>query len=193
VFSAQLRDALAVTEPMRPQVDGLAAFHAGERSALDACYRAHAPALLRALEGYLGVADRETVVHEVFFKLLSNSELRESFTGGSMEAWLCRIAVNQALNYIAKYHRPTAAVESAEAAAPVVHIDSAVESRLLIERFRRECLPPKWDAVFEARFLRQLDQRSAAGELGIYRTTLAYQELRIRKLLRRFLFRMELR
>ena len=42
-------------------------------------------------------------------------------------------------------------------------------------------------SVFEARFVRQLTQREAASTLGISRTTLAYQEHRIRKLLRKHL------
>ena len=40
-----------------------------------------------------------------------------------------------------------------------------------------------------ARFLEQLDQRQAARKVGISRTTLVYQEARIRRLLRRFLRR----
>ena len=59
----------------------------------------------------------------------------------------------------------------------------------MIERFRREVLPAKWADVFEHRFLRQLSQAEAAELLGIGRTTLAYQETRVRRLLRRFLLK----
>jgi len=48
-------------------------------------------------------------------------------------------------------------------------------------------LPAKWATVFEARFVLGLDQRSAATRIGVSRTTLAYQEIQIRRLLRRFL------
>lgn len=41
--------------------------------------------------------------------------------------------------------------------------------------------------MFELRFLHQLPQRDAASRLGINRTTLAYREVRIRRLLKRFL------
>ncbi|NPC78158.1 RNA polymerase subunit sigma-70, partial [Pyxidicoccus fallax] len=59
--------------------------------------------------------------------------------------------------------------------------------------FRREHLPAKWAPVFEARFVRQLSQREAAAALGLHRTTLAYQELRIRSLLKKFLLPPEAR
>ena len=67
----------------------------------------------------------------------------------------------------------------------------AAEARVMLDRFRSERLPAKWRGVFEARFIRQLDQRSAAKELKMFRTTLAYQELRVRALLRKFLLRRE--
>jgi hypothetical protein len=60
-------------------------------------------------------------------------------------------------------------------------------AQAVIGRFRREVLPEKWRSVFEARFIRQLSQREAATEIGITRTTLAYQEMRVRSLLERFL------
>jgi RNA polymerase sigma-70 factor (ECF subfamily) len=52
-------------------------------------------------------------------------------------------------------------------------------------------LPAKWDRVFVMRFLEQQDQPTAARSLGMARTTLAYQEYRIRKLLERFVLRRE--
>jgi hypothetical protein len=42
--------------------------------------------------------------------------------------------------------------------------DSSEADRLsaerVVERFRRDCLPLKWQAVFEARFLRQLGRNT---------------------------------
>jgi RNA polymerase sigma-70 factor (ECF subfamily) len=66
-------------------------------------------------------------------------------------------------------------------------LEDAAEARLLVERFRRDHLPPDWQGVFDLRFLQQLPQREAATRLSLPRTTLAYRELRIRRLLRRFL------
>ena len=64
---------------------------------------------------------------------------------------------------------------------------------MLVDRFREQVLPAKWAGVFQARFIEQRDQRDAAASLGIARTTLAYQELRIRSLLKKFLLRGESR
>ena len=65
--------------------------------------------------------------------------------------------------------------------------ETGSEARLLIDRFKQTRLPADWLGIFELRFLQQLPQREAAAQLAIHRTTLAYRELRIRRLLRRFL------
>jgi RNA polymerase sigma-70 factor (ECF subfamily) len=169
-------------------------FHAGNRPVLERCYRELYPTVQRAVGRVLTSADQETVIHEVFYRLISREELRRSFRGGSLKAWLGTVAYHQALEYVRRQQREQGAIEQArelgagegEAAEAST---AETEARMLVERFRRECLPEKWHAVFEVRFLRQLPQREAARELGIHRTTLAYQEMRIRALLRRFLLR----
>jgi RNA polymerase sigma-70 factor (ECF subfamily) len=163
----------------------LKAFHQGDRGVLERCYRDHFPAVARSVGGYLKGADAETVVHEVFFKLLSQPSAREAFTGGSLSAWLSRVAANQAVDFLRRQQRevPDGLQPPLEGA---VSFEDAAEARMMLQRFKSECLPEKWRHVFEARFERQLDQRSAARELKMFRTTLAYQELRIRALLQRF-------
>jgi RNA polymerase sigma-70 factor, ECF subfamily len=138
-------------------------------------------------------ADKETVVHEVFLQLLSRADLRRGFSGGGFAAWLATVARHQAIDFWRRHRReqsleqlPPDAVP-AEQAQPTERFERTVEAHLLIDRFRREALPPKWADVFEARFVGGLDQRSAAARLGISRTTLAYQEMQVRRLLRRFL------
>jgi RNA polymerase sigma-70 factor (ECF subfamily) len=167
-------------------------FHAGRRAVLEQCYRELYGTVQRAVGRVLTGADQETVIHEVFYRLISREELRRSFRGGSLKAWIATVAYHQALEYVRRQQREQGALEKArdfggEEANLVEESSSESEARILVERFRRECLPEKWHAVFEARFLRQLPQREAAKELGMHRTTLAYQELRIRSLLRRFL------
>jgi RNA polymerase sigma-70 factor (ECF subfamily) len=56
-----------------------------------------------------------------------------------------------------------------------------------VERFRAEVVPARYRALFEVRFLGQLAQREAADKLGMSRSTLAYQEERVRDLLKAFL------
>jgi RNA polymerase sigma-70 factor (ECF subfamily) len=130
-------------------------------------------------------ADEETVIHNVFLRLISDAALRANFRGGNLAAWLTTVARNEAIDHLRKYSREQAAdgpEPSAEASA-----EREVDAKLLVERFCRERLPEKLRSVFEARFLRQLSQRHAAEELGIKRTTLVYQEQQIRHALRTFL------
>ena len=170
----------------------LRAFHSGKRAAIEDCYRDHFPAVSAAAARVLPPADAETVTHEVFYRLLSDADLRANFQGGNLGAWLTRVATNSALDYRRRRKREQShGDESNIESLTAPEADEALEAKRLIERFRRDCLPPKWAAVFEARFLRQLPQRAAAQELGMLRTTLVYQELRVRKLLTQFLLRAE--
>jgi RNA polymerase sigma-70 factor (ECF subfamily) len=168
-------------------------FHAGERAVLGECYRDHFRVVESAVGQVLRGADKETVIHDVFLQLLAREELRRGFTGGSFAAWLATIARHQAIDFWRRYRRERSLDELAsgsnpgEPVQPVEPFERAVEARLFIDRFRREALPAKWARVFEARFVLGLDQRSAASQIGVSRTTLAYQEIQIRRLLRRFL------
>jgi RNA polymerase sigma-70 factor (ECF subfamily) len=173
--------------------DWLGLFHAGDRRTLEACYREHFEAVDAAVGRLLRGADRETVVHEVFFRVLSRPDFRRSFGGGSLAAWLSTVARNLATDHLRQVQRERSVPldEAGELPGPAQRIEEAAEARLIVERFRKEKLPEKWQKVFQARFIEQRDQRDAARTLGIARTTLAYQELRIRALLRRFLLKGE--
>jgi RNA polymerase sigma-70 factor (ECF subfamily) len=180
--------------PAPPQdAHWLARFHAGERDAIEGCYRDYFRVVDHAVGKVLHGADKETVIHEVFLQLLSRAELRLSFTGGGFSAWLSTVAHHQAIDFWRRYRKERSleqttvngrAFEPAQSGEP---FERAVDARLAIDRFRRECLPAKWAAVFEARFVSGLDQRAAAARVGISRTTLVYQEMKVRRLLRKFL------
>jgi RNA polymerase sigma-70 factor, ECF subfamily len=166
-------------------------FHRGEREVLARCYEDYVRTVAWAVRPLVDRMDQETVVHEVFCRLFGSPEARRSFSGGNLGAWLITVARRQAIDHRRRTAREelTADGELGEVAAPDT-VDSAtedVELRVLVARFRERVLPPKWEPVFQARFLEQLDQREAARRLGIPRTTLAYQELRIRALLQRFM------
>lgn len=166
----------------------LESFHAGERVVLEGCYREHFPVVERAIGPLLRGADRETVIHELFSQLLGSAELRRSFQGGSFSAWIATVARNRAIDFARRLNREVGIEEAWATAGEAAHEwQGATEARLLIERFRREHVPPEWQGVFELRFLQRLTQQAAARRLAIGRTTLAYRELRLRGLLRRFL------
>ena len=168
-------------------------FHDADRTVIEECYRDHFDAVDRSVGALLAGADKETVVHEVFFRIVTRRDVRLGFAGGSLAAWLATMARNQAIDHLRRSRReeavaPDVAVRLADSLA-TAPADESLDARRLVARFRRECLPPEWEGVFVARFIDQLSQREAAARLKIRRTTLAYQELRIRQLLRRFVAR----
>jgi RNA polymerase sigma-70 factor (ECF subfamily) len=172
----------------------LAAFHAGDRAAVGQCYRDHHRTVAAAVGRLLSTADSETVTHEVFYRLLSDTQLRANFQGGNFAAWITRIATRSAIDYLRRCRRerfglPSATEPELETVAAAMRVEDELDAKTLVDRFRRECLPLDWAAVFDARFLRQLPQREAARVLGIQRTTLVYREHRIRRLLTQFLLR----
>lgn len=169
----------------------LGAFHAGERQVLAACYRAHYGRVFAVVGKILGGADAESIVHEVFYRLLASREMRASFRGGNLGGWLAQVARNLAIDHARRWRREVEPLPENEERAGR-SIDDELEAKHLIARFRREVLPSEFDAVFDARFLRQLPQRAAAAELRMPRTTLVYQEQKIRSLLQRFLLGKEL-
>jgi RNA polymerase sigma-70 factor (ECF subfamily) len=172
----------------------LAEFHAGDRQVIEQCYRDHYRGIVGAVGRLLMAADAETVTHEVFFRLLWNAKLRENFQGGRFDAWLTQVATNLARDHRRRFRREQSDPpegSSSDRMASGGELAEEVHARTMIERFRRERLPAEWSGVFEARFLRQLSQRDAANELGMHRTTLVYQEQRIRTLLKEFLLRGE--
>jgi RNA polymerase sigma-70 factor (ECF subfamily) len=164
-------------------------FRAGRTRTLEECYRNHYADVARAAERVLGAADAETVTHEVFYRLLTDPEMRQGFRGENLRGWLTQVATNRAIDVARRLRREQGdlAEEGAGGDVPAARFDDAVDAKLLIDRFVREKLPPAWSALFDARFIRQLPQREAAAELGMQRTTLVYQEQRIRELLRKFL------
>jgi RNA polymerase sigma-70 factor (ECF subfamily) len=169
--------------------DWLDDFHRGARRCLEACYRDHFDTVDRAVAALVAGADRETLVHEVFFRLLTDESLRRAFRGGAFAAWLRVVARNQAIDYARRRRLevPFASEPNLpDAPAVAVAMERDLDVRLTLERFRERRLPPKWRPVFDARFIAQHDQPTAARSLGMRRTTLAYQEYRIRRLLRRF-------
>jgi RNA polymerase sigma-70 factor, ECF subfamily len=175
-----------------PSEAWLARFHSGDRELLAEIYREQGAVLLAVVGGILSGVDRENVVHDLFASLLSSEPMRRGFTGGSLSAWLRQVARNRALDHLrrVKRRRETDLAPGVDpidpAASPVAGVERDMALRL-VERLRAECVPGAWRAVFEARFVQQLSQRDAAKSLGIRRTTLAYQEARLRVAIMRYL------
>ena len=167
-----------------------ARFHAGERDFLGLLYRETYDTVDATVGRVLRGADRETVVHDLYYRLLSRSELRQNFSGGSIRSWLATLAHNLAVDFWRRHRRETS-LEDRDAPPLIDPMSQRMEERaelnLFVERFRRDGLPEELWPLFQARFVERLDQREAARRLGIPRTTLAYRELRVNRLLRAFL------
>jgi RNA polymerase sigma-70 factor (ECF subfamily) len=163
----------------------LVAFHAGDRAVLEQCYRDHFALVDRRVGRVLSDADRETVVHEIFFRLLTSAEMRQSFRGGSFAPWLATVASHAAIDQARRNGRERPLEDHhTDTRAAADDPEAEAIARVMMQRFR-QAMPPEWLPVFESRFVHQLTQRQAADRLGLHRTTLAYRELRIRSLLRR--------
>ncbi|MDB4981165.1 MAG: polymerase sigma-70 factor, subfamily [Myxococcales bacterium] len=163
------------------------AFHEGARSILASVYREHFVTVKAAVSTVLPGADGETVIHAVFLRMITSADFRRAYRTGSFASWLFTVAKRQAIDYVRRREH-----EQPSGLAPEPHlasweIEATIEARSLIRRFREHVLPAEWVSVFDARFVDQLDQRQAARAVGVPRTTLAYRELRIRRLLRKFL------
>ena len=190
---APLPDAPPYPHPMSDDA-WLRAFRAGEPSCLEQSYREQFDAVDRTVGQILSGADRETVVHEVFFRLLNDESLRRAFNGGSFPAWLRVVARNQAIDHARRRKLEVEFIRSSlENDEPAIddRFEQRIDARRILERFGSEALPSRWYRVFIARFVQEQDQPTAARSLRMRRTTLAYQEYRIRRLLRRFVLRGE--
>jgi RNA polymerase sigma-70 factor (ECF subfamily) len=182
---------MAIEAPLNlDDASARARFHAGEREFLGLLYRETYEAVDTAVGRVLRGADRETVAHDLYLRLLSKPELRRNFTGGSMRSWLATLAHNLAVDFW-RHHRRESSLEDRDT-PPLIdpmsqRMEEQAELNLFVERFKRDGLPEDLWPLFEVRFLERLDQREAARRLGMHRTTLAYRELRLRRFLRAFL------
>ena len=83
----------------------LRAFHAGERACLEQCDRANFDMVDQVVGRIVTGTDRETLVHEIFFRLINEEPLRRGLAGGSFGAWLRVVARNQAIDYARRRRR----------------------------------------------------------------------------------------
>ncbi len=154
------------------------------------CYVDHFDVVFQSVGRILHGADQETVVHEVFFRIITDDKMRRNFKGGSLRAWLSTVAKNRAVDFWRKYCREQNEepkdMDMFQVQGTSEFMDRT-DVRITLERFNDECLSEKLRSVFKARFVQGLNQREAADTLGMLRTTLAYQERQIKRKLRRFL------
>ena len=167
--------------------DWVRRFHRGDRAVIEQIYVDYFATIESAISRIVDGPERETVIHEVFVRLLERPEMREGFRGGSIAAWLTTVARNRAIDVVRRRTRETAVLDALDRddRDDDEPTDLAEAARRQLAAFR-VTLPEEWRAVFDACFVEQRSQRDAARALGVARTTLAYRELQIRRRLRRF-------
>jgi len=167
-------------------------FHAGDRATLTRCYEEYFETVQNAVGTLLTGADKETVVHEIFLRLLSEDRFRQGFQGGSMAAWLRTIARNRAIDFRRRYYErerawdPDGPESRKTDSAERPTAENQIDARLFVARLRQS-IPQKLLPTFEARFVQGLSQREAADALGTTRTTLAYRETLVRRHLKKLI------
>ena len=179
----------------------LEAFHAGDRAVLTAVYRRHVGAVERTISRYCRGAEAECVTHDVFLSLIERAEVRRSFTGGNMGAWLCTIAARKAIDHLRRRRRwllmdgPRSLegkLEPIDEEQSLLHRDQLDHVKQSLEAFSGQVLPKlnrKLAEVFRLRFTEGLSQTEAAQRLGVPRSTLGDREQRLLAHLTRFVCR----
>jgi RNA polymerase sigma factor (sigma-70 family) len=160
----------------------LAAFHAGREETMHALYVAHVAALLRDLRAFIGPAEAEAVVHDVFVELLRNHDLRARFTGGALLAWLRQIARLKAFEHLRRARRYVPQDPPEALASP----ERELEARDVLQRFLAAVVPERQRDFFTLRFLETHTQVEVAARLGIARSTLEGWEHSLTEKLRTF-------
>jgi RNA polymerase sigma-70 factor (ECF subfamily) len=171
----------------------LNAFLEGESDGFEACYREYFDVVDAAVGSVLDGADRDTAVHEVFYKLITRPDVRRTFSGRSLSGWLRAMARNHAVDFARRRGRELTGSDVVDLVVQdtAPHPEGIAGARQIIERLRKR-LPGRLQGVFEKRFIEQRTQREAAAELGIPRTTLVYHETQIRRQIHKLIAEIDL-
>ena len=145
-------------------------FGRGDASAMDMLYAEYADYLTGVCCRYIGNKDdRKDVLQEAFIKIFTSIG-HFSYRGeGSLKAWVTRIAVNEALQYLRQQCRWSP-------------IDSDAPLPELIQQ-----LPPGYRAVFNLFAIEGLSHKEIARQLGITPSTSASQYFKARAMLARMI------
>lgn len=130
-----LRPPFAEADSSAPRSEAawLELFQRGDKRTLQDCYLNHFATVQRAIRGILDETDQETLIHELFTRLIARAELRSSFQGGSFAAWLATVARNQAIDYRRKIARERTLNEVSCAERSPQDWEQETHARLLIE------------------------------------------------------------
>ncbi|MCA9666778.1 MAG: sigma-70 family RNA polymerase sigma factor [Myxococcales bacterium] len=177
----------------------LEAFYRGDRALLTRIYRDTVAQVERRVFRYCHGADAESVVQETYLRIVEREEVRRSFTGGNLAAWLGTMAKNRAIDFVKRHGRLRfySEARALENELEAVDVERALLDRdelqaLLraLDAFERDVLPGLGEDAARLYALRvrpeRISQLDAARRLGIKRTTLIGREQRLMQRLARF-------
>ncbi|HNY02853.1 MAG TPA: RNA polymerase sigma factor [Bacteroidales bacterium] len=167
---------------------------AGDNSAIEALYDRYAPILLSVCYRYCGNRDdAEDILHDGFIKIIRNIAKFEIRREGSAEAWMKRIMVNTALNFIRERGKWKNLLENDsinDIEEPADESDETGADRYPDLRpeevMQLVCaLPPGYRTVFNLYVFEQYGHREIANLLGCTENTSKSQLSKARGLLRK--------
>jgi RNA polymerase sigma-70 factor, ECF subfamily len=166
----------------------------GNRQAA-AIYEKYAPALLSVCLRYCGnIQDAEDVLHEGFIKILRSIDSFRDRGNGSFEAWMRRIMVNTALNFLRDHARERRFVDIDPITDIIDTTDEEDENLLqeLAERIEPKVvmdmiceLPQGYRSVFNMYVFESFSHREIAQALNCSENTSKSQLSKARALLRK--------
>jgi RNA polymerase sigma-70 factor, ECF subfamily len=167
---------------------------AGEISAIETLYDRYAPTLLGVCFRYCGNrSDAEDILHDGFIKIIGSIRKFRLRSDGSPEAWMRRIMVNTALNFLRSRLKEKNFVdidpiieridmhdeEEAEPEAVYMQLDRGQVMGMICE------LPAGYRTVFNLFVFEQYGHREIADMLGCSENTSKSQLSKARALLRK--------
>jgi RNA polymerase sigma-70 factor (ECF subfamily) len=166
---------------------------ARDTGAIEALYDRHAPALLSVCFRYCGNRDdAEDILHDAFIKIIQKIDTFRIRTEGTMEAWMRRIVVNTALNFLRDRQKEKFFVDIDPLLEKIDQPEEEVYAEEIYHQVDREkimeliCeLPAGYRTVFNLYVFEQYGHREIAEALGCSENTSKSQLSKARALLRK--------
>jgi RNA polymerase sigma-70 factor, ECF subfamily len=165
-----------------------------DAGAIEALYDQYAPALLSVCFRYCGNRDdAEDILHDGFIKIIQKIQTFKVRSDGSLEAWMRRIMVNTALNFLRSRLKEKNFVDIDPILDRVdLHDEEVVDHEEIYLQVDRErimelvCeLPDGYRSVFNLYVFEQYGHREIADLLGFSENTSKSQLSKARALLRK--------
>nr|MBP7472248.1 RNA polymerase sigma factor [Prevotella sp.] len=161
-------------------------FRHGDAMAMDELYNYYSGYLTGVCSRYITDDDVKDVLQESFIKIFTKICDFDYRGSGSLKAWLTRVVVNEALNYLR--HKSSTSFINADSNLPDVadstDVDvSSISESTLVEMIQQ--LPPGYRSVFNLYVMEEYSHNEIAKILGIKPATSASQFHRARLMMER--------